>query len=378
MDILATKKPPPASVSSGLNTSQYGVKAGLTSVDTWMYFEVKQVYEDIFFRWNTVNVFARWFTSTHQTIVLVFDANSDLEQRILESLLHTDMSHLRDPFWVYPPLMEEVVSLFDSAIWAIRDRVRTIELGDKPAGRPRPDYRRLHDIARHAIHVTESLDVTVQNVGQIIQHHEGYLARTSNKDDLPSFPQYSIQSRLQFFQSWLGSLQHRSLSNEKRLQNEIQLAFNSVAQYDAGISVELGRAAQSDSAAMRTISFVTLTFLPPTFICAVFSMSFFNHTADGAWTVSTEFWIYWAIAIPTSIVTALLWHYWCYCSSLILRMTKKSQSTFDCEGQSNAMMGTSRNKPSHSSQPTARPTIEQDAYRGWSFFETVRSGSDKR
>lgn len=232
--------------------------------------------------------------------------------------------------------MEEVAFLCDSAVWAIRDSVRKIELGDKAARgpqtiqlgdkRPQPNYRRLHDIARHAIHVTESLDVTVQNIDHIIQHHESYIARMSKKGDIPSFPQSSIQSQLQFYQTWLGSLRHRSLSNEKRLQNEIQLAFNTVAQYDAGISVKIGYAAKSDSAAMRTIAFVTLTFLPPTFICAVFSMSFFTHTADGRWTLSTEFWIYWAIAVPATIATALLWHYW----------QKGSNSGY--EGQSKAMM----------------------------------------
>ena len=51
----------------------------------------------------------------------------------------------------------------------------------------------------------------------------------------------------------IGSLRYRSISNRERLQNEIQLAFNSVAQYDAGITVDIGRASQTDSAAMKTI-----------------------------------------------------------------------------------------------------------------------------
>ncbi|KAB5513425.1 hypothetical protein GE09DRAFT_980815 [Coniochaeta sp. 2T2.1] len=62
---------------------------------------------------------------------------------------------------------------------------------------------------------------------------------------------------------------------------------------------------------MKTVAFLTLTFLPATFICAIFSMSFFNYDpAADSWTVSGKFWIYWAVAIPTTFLTALLWHCW--------------------------------------------------------------------
>lgn len=43
-------------------------------------------------------------------------------------------------------------------------------------------------------------------------------------------------------------------------------AFNTVAQYDSGIVVRIGKAAQKDSAAMKTIALLNLVFLPGTFI----------------------------------------------------------------------------------------------------------------
>jgi hypothetical protein len=39
-----------------------------------------------------------------------------------------------------------------------------------------------------------------------------------------------------------------------------------VAQYDSRLAVGIGKAARGDSAAMRTIAFITLLFLPATFV----------------------------------------------------------------------------------------------------------------
>jgi Mg2+ and Co2+ transporter CorA len=74
--------------------------------------------------------------------------------------------------------------------------------------------------------------------------------------------------------------------------------------------VEIGRAAQIDSSAMKTISFVTLAFLPPTFISSIFSMSFFQCGEDNGWGMSNKFWLYWVFAIPTTIATVVIWQYW--------------------------------------------------------------------
>ncbi|KAF1828036.1 hypothetical protein BDW02DRAFT_513476 [Decorospora gaudefroyi] len=77
---------------------------------------------------------------------------------------------------------------------------------------------------------------------------------------------------------------------------------------------DLGEAARLDSGALKTIAVVTMAFLPPTFLSAIFSMSFFNYTPsqDGAkpeWSVSHKFWIYWVCAVPLTCLTMALW-YW--------------------------------------------------------------------
>lgn len=181
----------------------------------------------------------------------------------------------------------EIARREERSVWDIRNFVRDIEKETLLSGqKPQPNFRTLHDIARHAIYVTESLDVTVRNVEHILTQHDIFV--DSNSTNRTKEAHRAISRRLAFFQSYIGSMQQRVTSNEKRLQNEIQLAFNIVAQHDARVSVDISRATYADGATMRTIAFVTLTFLPPTFICAIFSMSFFTYDADSGWAVSNK------------------------------------------------------------------------------------------
>ncbi|GME35504.1 hypothetical protein GTA08_BOTSDO06675 [Neofusicoccum parvum] len=91
-----------------------------------------------------------------------------------------------------------------------------------------------------------------------------------------------------------------------RLQNEINLAFNLVAQRD-------GQLARIDNITMKTIAAVTLAFLPGTFIASLFGMNFFDFSADGdgqTWAVSEKLWLYWAVTLPLTFLTLGSWWAW--------------------------------------------------------------------
>lgn len=216
-----------------------------------------------------------------------------------------------DPFWVYESILEEVLLLQDQSVWMIRDQVRAIEKSRALVTQPNPNYGHLHELARHAIHVSETLDTAAKTAESILQRHAEYIAGASYAGDRERRASKQLQHRLHFLEHMFVSLKYRSASNQARLQNEIQLSFNIVAQSDARTSVEIGRAAQKDSAAMKTVAFLTLTFLPATFISAIFSTSFFNFDGEqGTWKVSDKFWIYWAVSIPVTSFTILLWFFW--------------------------------------------------------------------
>jgi hypothetical protein len=111
-------------------------------------------------------------------------------------------------------------------------------------------------------------------------------------------------------------------------------AINLVAQYDSRSSVQISANTQTDSAAMKTISVLGLVFLPGTFICvcashpfpspkkqtnlypkSLFSTTFFNFTPGSdtspqQWVMSDKFWVYFAVAVPITLITIACWFWW--------------------------------------------------------------------
>ncbi|CRK20845.1 hypothetical protein BN1723_012167 [Verticillium longisporum] len=292
-------------------------EGNIATVTTWSRYLVKQLAgkEKIHHAWYKINVVVRWSATPNQTVVLIFDAPKELEQRLPRPLLEpVTRELLRDPFLIHLCLAEEVVRVQNDAVWSLRTYVRDLEK-QRTGEDPSPDYQRLHDLARHAIHICETLDLGVVSMESTLAHHAVLADEPSAAAPAAAhrarFTHRHVHQRLQFFKHMFESLRCRSASNKERLDNEMQLAFHTVAQHDSRTGVEIARAAQSDSAAMKTISFLTLAFLPATFISAVFSMSFFNVDDDtGEWSVSNKIWIYWAFAVPVTLVTTGLWYRW--------------------------------------------------------------------
>ncbi|KAH7193832.1 uncharacterized protein B0J16DRAFT_412397 [Fusarium flagelliforme] len=279
----------------------------IASLNTWSRFMAKQLHDNSH-EWYKFNIFTRWIASSQKTILIIFEVPGKHRLRkVFPTSMHNET--LSDPFWFYLHLLEEFSTLQDNSVWAIRDRVRDIEK-QKSREKPNPRYRFMHDTARHAIHVSETLEVAEKTVASIIAQHKSFQDEMSMERKVRAGYR-RVGERLLWYDHILSSLRHRASANKERLLNEVQLAFHSVAQYDSRIAVKIGKATQTDSAAMKTIAFVTLTFLPATFISALFSMSFFNVSDDtGEWTVNKEIWMYFVIAIPVTLITCGVWWLW--------------------------------------------------------------------
>ena len=85
------------------------------------------------------------------------------------------------------------------------------------------DYPRLHNFARHTIHSTETLGVTLNTVDNIIKQHAELTGKHCREE--PESPKAFLQTRqhMQFQRQMLASLRARSIANEQRVQNEINL-----------------------------------------------------------------------------------------------------------------------------------------------------------
>ena len=257
------------------------------------------------YRWVKFNFITSWIALTRQMTIVILEGPRDFEES-MQQLVSNGLGKqkLEDPFWPFELALDKVVCFFDRSVWAIRDQIRFLEQTVMPVKeKPKPDYRRLHDLARHAIHVCESLDVSTNTVDTITRHYEDILQADSGGRD--EYWSNNTHRRLRFFSNILCSLKSRSESNRQRLLNEIQLAIHTVSQYDSGVSVEI---TQSDSSAMKSVAFVTLTFFPATIISSIFSMQFWNFSPEAANTrvLSDKFWLYWAFTIPLTVITSAL------------------------------------------------------------------------
>ncbi|KAH3919719.1 hypothetical protein HBH56_017900 [Parastagonospora nodorum] len=75
-------------------------------------------------------------------------------------------------------------------------------------------------------------------------------------------------------------------------------------------AVEIALATSQDSKVMRSISLVTMVFLPGTFFATVFSMTFFDWNDDkGKALVSKYLWIYVVVTVFFTAITIGLWYF---------------------------------------------------------------------
>ncbi|EHK21341.1 uncharacterized protein TRIVIDRAFT_209461 [Trichoderma virens Gv29-8] len=278
-----------------------GTRTGSMS---WLRFMVKRVskvldldddMEKIQYHWVKLNVLTRWYAADNRTDIVLFD-HPQFAQLTRDYLLRDiNPRELGDPFWMYPSMVEQIIQLHDVTIWETRNLLRDFE---KRRAFYRFNHAYLHEIPRHMTHVNEMVYVSEAILASIQKQHNHFLStdklNDSTSKDAPNLVFLNIQNRLDSFHNMLTNLRHRAESNKARIQNELALTYND--------------AMRVDSSAMRAISLIGLLFLPAAFVAAIFSTSFFNFDAPtGIWKLSSHFWIYWAVAVPLTVVTVVSW-----------------------------------------------------------------------
>lgn len=73
----------------------------------------------------------------------------------------------------------------------------------------------------------------------------------------------------------------------------------------------IASASKHDSSSMKALAAVTVVFLPGTFISSLFSTTMFDWQAEAdSLVLNRRFWIYWAITVPLTLATILVWLGW--------------------------------------------------------------------
>ena len=110
-----------------------------------------------------------------------------------------------------------------------------------------------------------------------------------------------------------------------RATSQVNLLFSVVSQQDgilnrreSRLNQVIAASSKQDSISVTTFTFITALFLPGTFIATLFSMTMFDwypETDDASsspqeTSVSSKFWLFWAISIPLTVLTMSGWFLW--------------------------------------------------------------------
>ncbi|CEI70518.1 unnamed protein product [Fusarium venenatum] len=90
-----------------------------------------------------------------------------------------------------------------------------------------------------------------------------------------------------------------------KIESQRNVLFNLITQHDSSLQARLARESLRDSKAMKTLSILTILFLPGAFIATVFSTEMFDFKSK-----DQQVRIYFAITIPLTAVLMICWVLW--------------------------------------------------------------------
>ncbi|GES58203.1 hypothetical protein ATEIFO6365_0004035400 [Aspergillus terreus] len=263
---------------------------------SWATYKAKLVRSEHDYNWVQTTVLVKWKIPSQ--IEVVFLNLEDKQKKHIVKRLPTEEKRQFHPFTWHALLAGSIIGLYNTCFWLIRDLVRPIEKKREVTSQPSRDLARQHDIARHIFHLSEVLEVTENTLRNLVSEHRRFREEFQDLTEDKRGVIINTQQKLFFLEKEIHSQRMRARSLTERLNNEINLAFN--------------LAAFSESAVMKTIGFVTMLYLPGTFISGIFGSNFFdfNSPTDETWATSNKFWVYWAVTVPLTAITLILWAWW--------------------------------------------------------------------
>ncbi|EXJ58119.1 hypothetical protein A1O7_05543 [Cladophialophora yegresii CBS 114405] len=268
---------------------------------TWLHFLCKAIEDKLD---NILWLRSGYFLSRDsqsRTTLICFGASSLLEKRFNSLPSENWKDALDDPFRLFTVVLSDLHFQLDEQLWSLNTSVGAVEqhtIASNDVREFKHNFVHLHYIAKNLIHLKEASDAILRTVQHMIEE------QTDNTSPRSVGCRKTL-SALRYQQTLFESINLRAVSMEKRMQNVINLSFNLVAQKDSSTIL-------TESSSMHTIALTTLIFLPISTVATIFGSQFFMFIDSGdrdAFHVSPQFWIFWAITVPLTIVVLTTWIY---------------------------------------------------------------------
>ncbi|KAJ5096030.1 hypothetical protein NUU61_005386 [Penicillium alfredii] len=282
------------------------------------------------YEWNYMGFCTLWRSphtksqaeSADETVLLLcFDLDTAGRNRLRCILDSANLTGWReDPFWVLQSVLTFVMNRFEEDLWTFRDPVRFIEKtrgngevgasadeGDDAFHDLRKRYAQLHELSRHVIHISETMDASTNAMEAIVRDHTRWLS------SMPSIASEQVIKALLFRENIISNLNFRAKAFVDRMNNEIKCTSNFLAVAESATSRQILNQTRGEGKVLAdTVSALTLLFLPGTFISGFFGMNFFNLEKNDTtkaieFTTHPKIWIFFVCAIPITTFGFLIY-----------------------------------------------------------------------
>ncbi|KAK4202188.1 hypothetical protein QBC40DRAFT_222116 [Triangularia verruculosa] len=142
------------------------------------------------------------------------------------------------------------------------------------------------------------------------------LARARIIEDPMSAHWHEIRQFLESLQQLCKSLETERHMLEVRCKSQIDIIYAKMQQEDNILTARMAVTSTRDSSSLKALAVITALFLPGDFIASLLGMAMFekwnDEKFDGEMLPKTpeRFWLYWALALPLTLIIFVLWRLW--------------------------------------------------------------------
>ncbi|KAL8728687.1 MAG: hypothetical protein Q9166_005251 [cf. Caloplaca sp. 2 TL-2023] len=272
-----------------------------------------------------------------RTTILVVGRHAQRYQNRIQEIYRSASAEQsqRDSFIVVAAIIAEMSAIFEEER-RTRDREVQVEesrtgfapMRSSAAANPSSiigSTRSLHTVAGHLQFLHRAVDFQICLMEFLVQHHENLtkMCQKANEiSDVSAAIEASAEKTRRSLDLTISCTRTRLRQIKEliyRITAQIKIVDNMIMQNDSRATIAIAEQSQRtavdtkrESVAMRTISALTMVFLPGTFVGTIFGMAFFNFNEDGTRTmrVSPVWWLYVVITVPLTALVLGLWVGW--------------------------------------------------------------------
>ncbi|RAK97064.1 uncharacterized protein BO80DRAFT_428578 [Aspergillus ibericus CBS 121593] len=185
-------------------------------------------------------------------IMLCFDLDKHMSSKLVRLLRDTDLLESQnEPFFLLKVALETVVAQFEEDLGSFRRPIRKIEkeryssfkdnhaysradIDDTKLEQLSERYATLHEVSRHVIHISETLNAAVTNAAAILQDHKLWRRSLEASSAYPN----NTARTLGLYSNLLSNLKLRADAFVSRMENEIKCASNLLGVFNNNISLQ--------------------------------------------------------------------------------------------------------------------------------------------